>query len=730
MSATPISFRSALFALLLPVVAHAAPQKDKPPFTGLPVGSGLDARKVMEARYGNADLPGPVVPVVGAVATIAVESKGGAPGEPVPITFGQVFAQGALARDATLTGLTANGLRVRLQIDVKAVHPDGSVRHAVISAVLPRPERGKRQVLALVEGPSPSSSGLDAATPNAPVPDGPGPSASVIVDIAGKRYMASLDRLPGDVRPRSWLVGPVVNEWLIDKPLRSADGAQHRHLQARFAVRTYGGAGRARIDVTVENAWAYEPAPQNFTYDVEISVNGKPVYSKASLTQFHHTRWRKVFWSGGDPDIEVRHSTRDLISSKAIPNYDPQVAISDSALAALAARRTGARTEPMGTGEALPVMPTTGGRSDIGLLPGWAVMYLLSMDLRAKMVTLGTADLAGSYPMHYRDQRTGRPVSLVDYPFMTIYGLRGDTLNPATGKLEAFPACAADGACASANTHDVPHQPSLAYLPYLVTGDYYYLEELQFWAMYNVFSSNPAYRENRKGLLKPDQVRGQAWGLRTLAHAAWITPDSDPLKKHFTQLLDNNLTWYNAAYPENPMANRLHVLNNGPTMAYLNGTGLAPWQDDFFTAAVGHVAELGYAKAYKLLTWKAQFAVQRMINRDVCWIDAAVYEMKVRDTPDSPLYGSIGQAYRATQKPEIAALPCGGPEMAAAYKLGPGEMTGHSSATEGFPSNMQPALAYGVGAAGADGRKAWERFMARSVKPDYGLGPQFAIVPR
>jgi hypothetical protein len=43
---------------------------------------------------------------------------------------------------------------------------------------------------------------------------------------------------------------------------------------------------------------------------------------------------------------------------------------------------------------------------------------------------------------------------------------------------------------------------------------------------------------------------------------------------------------------------------------------------------------------------------------------------------------------------------------------------------------MQPALAYAASVGGEAGRKAWARFMARSVKPDYGEGPQFAIVPR
>jgi hypothetical protein len=267
-------------------------------------------------------------------------------------------------------------------------------------------------------------------------------------------------------------------------------------------------------------------------------------------------------------------------------------------------------------------------------------------------------------------------------------------------------------------------------VPYLLTGDYYYLEELQFWAMYDVFNSNPGYRENRKGLLSPEQVRGQAWGLRTLAHAAYITPDSHPLKGHFLQILDSNLDWYNATYASNAQANRLGAIVNGYAVVYNEGTGLAPWQDDFFTSAVGHVLELGFTKAQPLLAWKAKFPVERMVGTGACWIDGAIYAMKVRDSATSAFYDTIAQAYSASHTPEFLALTCGGPEMAAALGLAVGEMTGYARSEAGYPSNMQPALAYAAGAAGDSGRAAWERFMARPVKPDYGLGPQFAIVPR
>jgi hypothetical protein len=727
-----LSLAAALFAVLANAYAAAATQ-----FVGLPVTGQLDPQAVLANRHGATATNTPAVAVPDGITHVMLDAGGAQANQAmVPVTFGQVFARGAVSPNDTLMGKFADGTSIPLQMDVKARHDDGSVRHAVISGVAPSVASGQVLGLALVKAGAVGGLGSSlgsavsslAATPARLA--GAGFAASVSATIDGQQYSASADKLLVQQKPATWLSGPLAVEWQVAAPLTNAQGVAHPHLSARFAIRWYHGINRARVDVTIENDWAYEPAPGNLTYDVQVTVGGQPAYTKAGLTHYHHSRWRKVFWWGEAPSVHVRHDTRYLIASGALPNYDPALMVPDAAVAALQSKWTGPLTEPMGVGLAAPYMPTTGGRPDIGLLPGWATVYLLGMDKRAKEVTLGTADLAGSWSSHYRDKRTGRPVSLLDYPYMTIVGTPGDTRNPATGKQEAFPACATPNGCATPYTHDASHQPGFAYLPYLVTGDYYYLEELQFWAMWDVFSSNPVYRQNARGLVQPDQVRGQAWTLRTLGEAAYITPDSDPLKSHFAKILASNLDWFNATYTNNAAANALGVLANGYAFGYNSGRGVAPWQDDFFTAAIGHLSDLGFEKATALLGWKAKFPVSRMVGPGFCWIEGSMYEMNVRDSATSPVYPSIDKAYAASVPAGVSQLPCAGPEMAAALKLQVGEMVGFSSAAAGFPSNMQPALAYAANAAGAAGKAAWAQFLARSVKPNYNAEPQFAIVPR
>jgi hypothetical protein len=565
-----------------------------------------------------------------------------------------------------------------------------------------------------------------AATGAVPLLDA-GFTATASATIDGQVYSASADQLLRQ-KPAVWLDGPLVTEWVVSAPLKNAKGVDHPRLSAQFSVRWYRTLGKARVDVTLENTWAYQPAPQNIVYDARVLVGGKEAFAKSGLTHLNQARWRKMFWWGEVPDIHIRHDSAYLIATRALPNYDRSVRVSAKALADFEATFSGEKSEPMNIGLALAYMMTTGARNDIGLLPAWAAAYLLSMDPRAKKVTLGTADLAGSWSVHYRDQRTGRPLSLSDYPYVSFIGGPADAMNPKTGKTELLPVCAKD-ACKTPYVHDLAHQPSFAYLPYLVTGDFYYLEELEFWAMFDAFSAPAGYRENVKGLLKPGQVRGQAWGLRTIAEAAYIAPDMDPLKDDLRRIVDTNLAWYNASYTDNPEANKLGFVSFGYAVAYKNKTGLAPWQDDFFTAAVGHVAEMGFPEAARLLTWKVRFPIGRMTAPGTCWIEASMYDMTVRDAERSPFYTSFAQAFKASH-PETSELPCAGGEMAKVLKLKPGEMMGYAASPIGSAAILQPALAFAADAGGEAGSRAWEQYSRRSAKPDYSSAPNYAIVPR
>lgn len=669
----------------------------------------------------------PAAQVGATVVGLTIEELSGADQTSVPVTFGQVFSPGEIPTDTLIAVRLADGTQSLLpsQVTKKATHADGSLRHAVITTRIPSMAANSQQDIEIVVVDSVSAAqSVKLADLLATNFDG-----VVTLTVAGIDYTVSIADLLTTTQSKTWLSGSEVTEWMVSAPLKAADGTEHPHLTARFNIRAYASFDSVRVDVIIENNWSYVIEPQNFIYDVNVSLCGNNVYNKIGLTHYHHARWRKTFWCGNEPAVHIKHDVGYLIDSYAVPNYDRSLVVPESDLTSMKTKWTGTKIEPMGVGVANGYMPGTGARPDIGPLPRWAVRYLLSQDHRAKKATLGTADLAGSWSMHYRNKTTDLPVTIDDYPYMTLLGSYGNTRNPNTGLYEAFPACAAD--CTDPYNEDSAHQPDFAYIPYMITGDHYYLEELHFWANFNILRLNPVYRFREMGVFSTGQTRGNAWSIRMLGRSAYITPDTHALKNYFAEKLNNNIQWFDDEYTNNSGANQLGVIAHNAAFAYNAKRGIAPWQDDFFTWSIGHIVELGFTNARPLLAWKSKFAIDRMTDASFCWISGSRYNLNIRDDTNSPVYTNIGKAYTESVDPAVAASACGGADMATEMNLDIGEMWGNSHAAYGYPSNLQPALSVIVDNAIPGAADAWNRFDSRSVKPlDYDSQPNFAIIPR
>ena len=685
-------------------------------------------------------------PDVGALPEFQVRNLGKAQSD-IPFTFGQVFAPGQLSKNERLAARGADGAQLPLQTDVKATHADGSVRHAVISGILPRLAANRSDTLHLVK--SSQTAGASTATPRTLLERGL--SASVKVTIDGAVYSASLgDALAA--RPAAWLAGPVAQEWRAAAPLRNAAGALHPLLGAGFAVRWYPTLERqARVEVVLENTKTFQAGMRNLQYDVEIEVGGRVVARHQDLLHYHHARWRQLAWwdPARAPEVQLRHDTAYLIASRAVPNYDQDIVPAESALATLSKRLDKKADGPMTIGPVTSYMGTAGGRPDIGPLPAWSVMYLLSHDLRAEEAMLAAAEGSGTWSVHYRDEKTGYPLRTDSADNRRI----STHMNLAhTGPLPV-PRCAAGDSklCKNPNNSDTAHQPSLAYLPYLLSGDYYYLEELQFWAASNPLATDPRNAGLGQGLVRWQQLRGQAWSLRTLGQAAYITPDAHPLKGYFSKQLDNNLAYYHQTFVS-AKPNALGVYDGSGEHAFRINQS-APWQDDFFTWSFGYLTELGFTKALPILRWKATYPVGRMTAPGYCWIEGSPYTLKFRDNDKSPSYTSMADVYAANfggadianddskrishpQGLKFIDQECGSQAQAdwlsAAdrMKWPRGRMIGYADSTMGYPANMQPALSVAATSGIPNAALAWTIFANRAAKPDYSKGPQWAIVPR
>ena len=516
----------------------------------------------------------------------------------VALTFGQVFRRGDGAGGVVVRGM---GGPVPAQVDVKRRYDNGSVRFAVISLVLNELAAGQGLTLTMADGDAAASApGLAAGRLLEA-----GFNARVVFRMPdGTVLQADARRMLADAIARKWLSGPTATEWILSGPPSDAHGRPDKDLHVQFHVRTYAGCRQARVSVVVENCWDHWAG--NVGYGVSVQIGGREVFNKAAVDHRRLSRWRKTFWWGRQPpDVHVFHDLGYLSSTGALPNYDRTLPASESNASLLEMK--GADWEIMGRGPLTAYMPTTGGRPEIAPYPAWTVRYLLTMDPRWRSLVLKAGDLAGSWPIHVRRQSSRRIMTIDERPEFWLDARGSD-------RPEWQPDRSPPGADQTRLTPDLAHQASLAYVPYLVTGDYYYLDESYFWANYCLLATWPHPRRGAEGILS-GQIRGNAWALRNMADAASIAPHNHPQRRYFDQKIRNNLADRIKRMYGPPEYNKLGFWGPRTTAdARIQNPAdpdwmiTAPWEHDYLIWSLHHLAELGYRDAAKprdfLLRWR------------------------------------------------------------------------------------------------------------------------------
>jgi len=553
-----------------------------------------------------------------AVTIVIVENTSGAERPAGPVTFGMIFARGDVPGEPALVGRGA-------QVDVKRRWPDGSVKHAVLTVALPDLAKGGQVRLALAAGRR--NEGPPRANTHAP--------AAADKDVAvefrlhgGPTVRASLAEAVRAGAPRRvWLDGALVREEHYRAVPADAEGKRDPDLEVRFHVRHYPAAGTSRVSVIVENTkWA---SPGGVPYDVTVRVGGKEAFvaqragtwpkEKHYAGHPRWTRWVRRFWTGRRlDDVHVRHDAGYLVSTGLLPRYDAGVQVAEDALAKTAKAWSAAETGILQRGSIMAYFPTTGGRPDIGPLPRWCARYLLSQDPRGREVTWGNADLSGSCPIHVRDPNSGGWYVDIDrYPGFS-FNSRGTQFRVAPRDTTATPWIIDK----PSHFHvDQAHQPSLAYVPYLLGGDCYHLEEMCFWAAWNMAEIHYAYRQREQGIIT-GQVRGIAWALRNLLHAAAVAPDGSKEHRYFEDKLANNLR-HLATQATGPEASPLGIFTFGKTQAYTRGWpadwrgryySMPPWQHNFLAWFAAHAADQGYEAAVPFRDYMMRFTLGLMTH--------------------------------------------------------------------------------------------------------------------
>ncbi len=297
-------------------------------------------------------------------------------------------------------------------------------------------------------------------------------------------------------------------------------------------------------------------------------------------------------------------------------------------------------------------MGAAGFGNQIGLLPLWDALYLTSGgDARAYRAVETNGKALNSHAIIWADTTSYGPIALDDWPRWTVNGDGGGGATAITsGSLK----------------WDVAHHGSGGYFPYLITGDYYYLETMQYQATTVYLVVWVAYGEGTSRQLTPVQTRGAAWGIRTVGQLVSIAP-SDPVTDDMTTWLDVGGGQYFASILETPGLNESGFMYatcyaGGEAMCYSDPPygGVGAFQQNFLVQSFAYVsdleplADMSDIDAVKNHLYKIPVGLTGGAGTDsYCYTKAGAYSLQIspeRDAKNSPelWFDSWGDIYEAS----------------------------------------------------------------------------------
>lgn len=453
-----------------------------------------------------------------------------------------------------------------------------------------------------------------------------------------------------------WLQGPVVTQVIL-RDNTPALGHDMAGLHPIFIATFYPGLTSVRVDTILDNDSTTDAQDRSYSFALKLQqpLDKTPVYCGPGCgTAFRHnayTRWHHIDWSGPEPaKINVNQNFAYLISTKMLPYYDlTKTADAQTELDwfnSLDKGEIGGGGQIHGISTYKPAMADSGGAAERALIARWFLTYLYTFDSRLEPVMRGDAEFSGHIPLNMRETITGRFYDedhLVD-AFGRITSLyarptfRSDWrgyYSSASSAMDDADRIVETGPIGPAENHDMGHLPDPNWVPYLLTGDWYYLDEMMMWGAYATNSGDPGtcgYCRHGLWGFQNDRlmVRSSAWAARATAHAAIMALDNSPEKLYFNRFAINNIAiregtlnitrgyfydanpasmWYwgrwGAFFSDIPgvnaallKGNPLHSFGNSEEMEQLNASvtdaGSAPWWFNYFHQVIGHMDELGF----------------------------------------------------------------------------------------------------------------------------------------
>jgi hypothetical protein len=509
------------------------------------LGGSISGKTFSKALSGSAvtstqgNVTAPSLAPSGTLPAFRVNSAIG--GTSLPFAFGHVFRQGDVPSGQVALGTGGTDW----QCSPLTFWSDGSLRHAVIAGRATCTS-GVDKSITLSSATNPGGTALTEADLA---------SALSTVNITAGAFTWTVNASVGTAdRHRTVCFGPVMSNFIYRKPV-----AGHNHLVLWADVRLYVG-GNVEIFPWVENAYLTAASPTNDIRTYTVTIGGVTRFTQ-SIDVKHHTRVPLLsgvlsYWTGTDPQITPKHDAAYLKATKMVPNYADLVP-SSTTLNALqqtyAPNTLAGMTQPM---------DNAGGSGDI--IPNPQVFYITSSgDARAYNAAIVRGLAGGSYSIHYRDDSTNDIIKFGSYPNASLDGTSTPAIPAGTG-----------GSNGTWGTNATTHQPSFGYLPFIITGRWWFWEESAFWTTYNYLqcsairrrgeatfggpyyhaSGSAGVADTRNGAYAN---RGAHWQINRISQTLALCPTSHPTYSDWITAWEANAEFYKATYVDGTFGSNL-----------------------------------------------------------------------------------------------------------------------------------------------------------------------------
>ena len=365
------------------------------------------------------------------------------------------------------------------------------------------------------------------------------------------------------------------------------------------------GAGY-RDEVIVEYGRSTAGTPVHITTPYTATI------TKAGATQATYTvpkHWWYARWRYQSSPRPVVRSPATLKARGWIPNFGT-AGLFGLAANSYAVPWNGPMSDPISYTDRnhgfSPGMGAAGDNPQIGFLTEQAADYVINGSAASLTTVRTEGEWCGNWCMHIRDDTTGAVPDVRNNKLR--YKGDGGTINnvPNVNTAVNTDFVALDGA----------HFYPCANLPWLLTDDPFYLEELQFACNWQIIA-DAYHRTNQKleGLIYPGQTRQFAWGLRDLFQLAASCPASVPAwlrpKSYWQSCIDDNKA-FAMRYVNSPA--RIHKLFRTWTRTDAN----ACWMSSWLNAVTGMAVDQGFADWQPVFAWGVDLHVQ-MTNGTSGW---------------------------------------------------------------------------------------------------------------